>query len=231
MLRSALAKSHPHVRVYCALLLAGSAATWSSPYRLAAIGAIALLSAAVCGARARKLAMGIVPTASLILGVLALALVSRMPISEIKILPIAIFAARCWIAYTVAAGLSASTHYADAIAALERLRVPTIFTSVAYSICRWFEVVQDEAINANTARILRGGHLKKRLEQIKDMATISAAVMTRSYLRAERVATAMECRGFKGQLMRPTIEPMRTHDLILLSTCALIILTLWLVLP
>ncbi|MDH7602211.1 MAG: energy-coupling factor transporter transmembrane component T [Armatimonadota bacterium] len=231
MLKSVFARFHPHVRAYCALLLAGSVTVWSSPYRLAALGIVVLAFAAASGVRLRTVVIGILPVASLIAGAVVLALFSGMAASDIRIAPIVVFAVKCWTVYTATAGLFAGVYYADAVGALDRLRVPALLTSLAASICRWFEVVRSEAMKSNTARVLRGGDLKTRYAQIKDLAVVCASVMTRSYLRAERVAAAMECRGFDGRLVRLSAEPLRTKDLLAPVVCGLIILGVGLVLP
>ncbi len=154
-----------------------------------------------------------------------------MRAAEFRVEPVAIFAGRCYLAYLAAAALPAGAHYADVIQALELLRAPALFTSVAGSICRWFHVVWSEASSANTARLLRGGDRKGRLGQVGDLARLSASVMARSFARAERVAAAMECRGFHGVLVRLPGRPVSARDLVPLVILVACLVVMWLVLP
>jgi len=229
--RALILRTHPYVRVYCALLLVIAAALSASASRLVAVGALTAVFAGVSGVGWRRALWGVVPVASLVGGVAILSALSGMQAREYRLEPVAMFAGRCYVAYLATAALIASTHYADALQALDVLRVPALLTSVAGSICRWFYVVWSEASSANTARVLRGGDLKSRLEQFGDLARLSASVMTRSFLRAERVAAAMECRGFKGVLVRLPGRPMRAADVVPLVVAAACLAAIWMTLP
>jgi len=222
---------HPYVRVYCAIVLVVAVVCSPSPARMVALGAIVAILAAVSGLGWRRAMLGAVPVASLVGGVVLLSALSGMRASEFRAMPVVVFAGRCYLAYLATAALLASTHYADAVQALDLLRAPALFTSVAGSICRWFYVVWAEASNANTARLLRGGDQKGRLAQLPDLARLSTSVMARSFLRAERVAAAMECRGFRGMLVRLPGRPLRLLDAVPLVALAACVAVIWIILP
>ncbi|MGQ9455257.1 MAG: energy-coupling factor transporter transmembrane component T family protein [Armatimonadota bacterium] len=226
-----LAKAHPHARTYSSLVLILGGVLSTSPGRLVAIGALTLAFAFGCGARPRTVLFGLLPVATLVMGVAALAYLSGFRTSDVRVVQTALFAGKCWIAYIATAGVLVCTHYADLLEALEYLRIPVLLTSVAGSIFRWFDITRAEAVNTNNARLLRGGDQKGFLGQVKDLAVISANVMVRCYLRAERVALAMECRGFRGSLPRLTKTPLRTADLALPSISTLCIAAVWMLIP
>ena len=166
-----------------------------------------------------------------IVGVILLAMLSGMKSHEIRLDSIALFGGRVYLAYLAVSSLSASTHYTDAIEALDALRVAPLFTAVAGSICRWFEVVRTEITNANNARLLRGGNRRGRLGQLRDITRLSTTVMTRSYQRAERVAEAMECRGFHGKLVRLPRSRPKPRDFVPLVLLAACLAAIWVVAP
>ena len=177
------------------------------------------------------MALGIVPVISLAGGVILLAVLSGMKSHEIRVDTIAVFGGRFYLAYLAVSSLSASTNYADAIQAMDALGIAPLLTAVAGSICRWFEVVRAEVTNANNARVLRGGDRRGRLGQLRDVALLSAFVMLKSYHRAERVAAAMECRGFHGKLVRLPRSRPRSKDLVPLAFLAVCLAAIWVVAP
>ncbi|MGC8863742.1 MAG: energy-coupling factor transporter transmembrane component T family protein [Armatimonadota bacterium] len=222
---------HPCVRVYCTIILLVAAMLAPSPQRLIATGAIIAALAVLSGVGWRRAAWGAVPVASLVGGVAILSAMSGMRSSEFQLGRVAIFAGRCYLAYLATASLLASTHYSETIRSLDAIRVPALFTAVAGSICRWFYVVSSEVTSANTARVLRGGDCKGRVAQAGDLARLSASMMARSFLRAERVAAAMECRGFCGRLVRLPGVPLRARDLAVLPALVAGIAGIWAALP
>ncbi|MCX8052206.1 MAG: energy-coupling factor transporter transmembrane protein EcfT [Armatimonadetes bacterium] len=228
--RGLISSIHPYVRVYCGGVLLLAAALPDSPRRLVATGVIVALFAAASRIGWRVIVWGAIPVVSLVGGVGILSVISGMRMEEFRLQPVVMFAGKCYLAYLASASLAASTHYADALQAFDLLRVPTLFTSIAGSICRWFHLVFREASAANTARVLRGGDRKNRLAQAGDLARISASVMTWSFARAERVAAAMECRGFRGILVRLPGRPLRARDLIWLVAIFALLVGIWVVL-
>lgn len=99
----------------------------------------------------------------------------------------------------VAAALTvaATTPAAELPAALRRLRVPAVMTSVLVLMIRYVDLLAAEAGRMRTARISRGDS-PRALHQAGALATGVGALFLRSYERGERVHLAMLSRGFDG---------------------------------
>lgn len=100
----------------------------------------------------------------------------------------------------VAAALTvaATTPAAQLPAALSRLRVPAVMTSVLVLMIRYVDLLAAEAGRMRTARISRGDS-PRALHQAAAVATGVGALFLRSYERGERVHLAMLSRGFDGR--------------------------------
>jgi cobalt/nickel transport system permease protein len=96
-------------------------------------------------------------------------------------------------ALTVAATTSAT----ELPAALSRLGVPGVVTSVLVLMIRYVDVLTAEASRMRMARIARGDS-PRALHQARAIATGVGALFLRSYERGERVYAAMLSRGFDG---------------------------------
>jgi len=96
-------------------------------------------------------------------------------------------------ALTVAATTSAT----ELPAALSRLAVPAIVTSVLVLMIRYIDLLAAEASRMRMARIARGDS-PRALHQARAIATGIGALFLRSYERGERVYAAMLSRGFDG---------------------------------
>lgn len=97
-------------------------------------------------------------------------------------------------ALTVAATTSAT----ELPAALSRLAVPPIVTSVLVLMIRYIDLLTAEAGRMRMARIARGDS-PRALHQARAIATGIGALFLRSYERGERVYAAMLSRGFDGK--------------------------------
>lgn len=100
----------------------------------------------------------------------------------------------------VAAALTvaATTPAAELPAALSRLRVPAVMTSVLVLMIRYLDVLSAEATRMRIARISRGDS-PRALHQAGAVAKGIGALFLRSYERGERVHLAMLSRGFDGR--------------------------------
>ena len=219
---------HPYVRTWCAIVIVAAAAFVPSPAQLALIAAVAAACALICRVTWRKWVFGVIPMVTLVGGLAALSVIGGMRIEEVKLAPMGLFVGRCYTAFLAASALFASTDYVDVVRALEATRVPVLFTAITGYIFRWVGVVQSEAVRMNTARVLRGGGRRKKLQQIRDLGSLSVSMMIRAYLRAERAALAMECRGFAGRLVRSIPQKVRVVDFVplavLIGVAAVVIL-------
>ncbi|MGD9620483.1 MAG: cobalt ECF transporter T component CbiQ [Mycolicibacterium sp.] len=93
--------------------------------------------------------------------------------------------------------LAASTSSAELPAALSRLGVPAVVTSVLVLMIRYIDLLAAEAGRMRMARISRGDS-PRALHQARAIATGIGALFLRSYERGERVYHSMLSRGFDG---------------------------------
>ena len=99
----------------------------------------------------------------------------------------------------VAASLTvaATTTATELPAALSRLRVPGVLTSMLMLMIRYVDLLAAEAGRMRMARISRGDS-PRALHQAGAIASSVGALFLRSYERGERVYVAMLSRGFDG---------------------------------
>lgn len=97
--------------------------------------------------------------------------------------------------------LAATTTPRDLIVGLQRLRTPTILTTIATLMLRYLEVIAGEARRMRLARISRG-HDPRFLWQAGATARGVGSLFVRSYERGERVHLAMLSRGWTGEMPR-----------------------------
>jgi cobalt/nickel transport system permease protein len=93
--------------------------------------------------------------------------------------------------------LAATTQAAELPAALRRLKVPPVVTSVLVLMIRYVDLLAAEAGRMRMARISRGDS-PRALHQAGAIARGVGALFLRSYERGERVYVAMLSRGFDG---------------------------------
>jgi cobalt/nickel transport system permease protein len=94
--------------------------------------------------------------------------------------------------------LAATTSATELPAALSRLAVPPVVTSVLVLMIRYIDLLAAEASRMRMARIARGDS-PRALHQARAIATGIGALFLRSYERGERVYAAMLSRGFDGR--------------------------------
>lgn len=221
----------PSVRVYCSLLLALPLILAPTATRLAAYGMIVAVVALAVRIGLRKWLFGLVPAATLVAGTGLLSAAGGMRFSDASPGAACLFVGRCYLMYLLLASLLATTDYVDCVRAMERIRTPLIFTTLAAQIFRWFDLVHAEATAMNNARLLRGGDRASTMRKMRDLALMSSSLLTHSYFRAERVAAAMECRGFAGRLSPMSRERIRARDLVAVAILAAVLATMWIVIP
>jgi len=219
-----LAGIHPYARVYCAGLLLVAVVTAPTMRTLAVIGAVVVMSAAAARVRFVTCVYGIGPILSLAAGVAALSLVSGMRTSDIDWSAMAGFGARCWLVFVICATVWASVGRSDTAKALEYAKTPALVTALAMFALRWFDLLVSEARGTRTAMLLRGGSGLRA--GVRAVPGIASALMTRSYLRAERVADAMECRGYTGRLPS-CAEKIRIKQMAPAALLAAALFALW----
>ncbi|WP_424185714.1 cobalt ECF transporter T component CbiQ [Actinokineospora sp. G85] len=95
--------------------------------------------------------------------------------------------------------LAATTSPRDLLVGLQRLRVPSMVTTIATLMLRYLEVIVAEAQRMRLARVCRG-HNPRFLWQAGATARSVGTLFIRSYERGERVHLAMVSRGWTGRM-------------------------------
>jgi cobalt/nickel transport system permease protein len=95
--------------------------------------------------------------------------------------------------------LAATTPLPEILRGLERLRVPSVFTTIAGFMVRYADVITGELSRMRVARMSRG-YDPRWVWQAKAVATSAGALFIRSYERGERVYLAMVSRGWTGAM-------------------------------
>ena len=95
--------------------------------------------------------------------------------------------------------LAGTTEVPDLLAGMNRLRVPTVFTSIAGFMIRYLGLIVDEIARMRVAMTSRG-YDPRWLWQAKPIAGSAGAMFIRSYERGERVHAAMVARGYVGEM-------------------------------
>ena len=95
--------------------------------------------------------------------------------------------------------LAGTTEVPDLLAGMNRLRVPTLFTSIAGFMIRYLGLIVEEISRMRVAMTSRG-YDPRWLWQAKPIAASAGAMFIRSYERGERVHDAMVARGYQGEM-------------------------------
>ncbi len=122
---------------------------------------------------------------------------------------------RSLISLSAAVLLTATTRFPDVLHALRHLRVPAVLVSIIAFMYRYLFVLVEEVqrlLRARAARSARlagrasGGSLFWRASVAGHMA---GQLLVRSLDRSERVYSAMQARGYRGELL--TLAPHAMH--------------------
>ncbi len=222
---------HPYIRVYCAITLVVAAAIAWSPAKLCVIVLVTLLVSLLSGIVAKELLPLMSSLVALYLGLAMISILAGMNVSNIRPAEFAVFVGRCVSAFLAFRALFVTTHYSDFARALTKLKVPLLLVTIAGSIFRWFALIQNQAKSSNNARLLRGGGMRSKSEQIRDLKHISRSLMLRSAAKAERIASAMECRGFSGRLVSLNAEIVPIKAIMPLIILVGFIAAIWSITP
>jgi cobalt/nickel transport system permease protein len=101
--------------------------------------------------------------------------------------------------------LAATTPVPELLRGLERLRLPSAFTTIAGFMVRYADVITDEVRRMRIARVSRG-HDPRWIWQARAVASTAGTLFIRSYERGERVYLAMVSRGYAGSM--PVLEDL-----------------------
>jgi cobalt/nickel transport system permease protein len=169
---------------------------------LAAVATLARIGARVVVRRARVV-LPIVVLAALFLPFV------RHGGSEVRLGPLtasaaglaalAAVTAKATIGTLSAVVLGATTPFADALRALERLRVPRLFVLIAQTTYRYLFVVVEETRRTRRALLARGFAPRHAL-QAAAVGRVAGSLFLRAHARGERTHRAMLARGFAGMI-------------------------------
>ncbi len=125
---------------------------------------------------------------------------------------------RTFLCVTAVLLLVAVTPVNDLTRQLRRLHVPDIFVTLFEMTYRYIGVLLGEASTMYTAYMLRSTEHKGL--QMRHMGSFIGQLFIRSYDRAERIYSAMKCRGYGGQAVFQQQRPLNSGDYIYLAaTC------------
>lgn len=109
---------------------------------------------------------------------------------------------------------------------LIRIKIPKIFVMQIMLTYRYLGLLITEAGNMMTAYHLRSS--RQRGIRLEHAGTFMGQLLLRSFERADKVYTAMKCRGFNGEYHFALSEKMKFGDYIYgLLLCAVLLLMRW----
>jgi cobalt/nickel transport system permease protein len=201
------------VRPQCKLLAAflfvlAVVATPREAFWAYALDALVLVAAAAAGRLpARFVLRRLTVEAPFVLFALALPFVGRG--ERVHVLGLALSSEGLWamanilikatLGVTATIVLAATTPLAELLRGLERLRVPSAFTTIAAFMVRYTDTIADEVRRMRVARLSRG-YDPRWLWQARAVAASAGTLFIRSYERGERVYLAMLSRGWTGAM-------------------------------
>jgi len=109
--------------------------------------------------------------------------------------------------------------------ALDRLATPRKLTHVFLFMVRYIEVIHQEYHRLDNAMRVRGFRPGLDRHTLRTMGHLVGMLLVRSIDRAERIAAAMKCRGFRGRFYVLTPMPLAWPDLVF-GACAVMGLAL-----
>ncbi|MCL1893707.1 MAG: cobalt ECF transporter T component CbiQ [Holophagaceae bacterium] len=107
---------------------------------------------------------------------------------------------------------------------LRCLRMPNLFVVIFEMVYRYFAVILDEANSMYVAYSLRS--CRRRGIKMNDMGSFIGQLLLRSFDRAERVYSAMKCRGYAVGISSRKTKNWRWPDIAFCVTCCLAFVTL-----
>lgn len=119
--------------------------------------------------------------------------------------------------------LVATTPVVSLTDSLRLLRVPLVFINVFEMTYRYIGTLLEQTNSMYTAYRLRGG--RKKGVELRHMGPFLGQLLLRSFDRAERVYSAMQCRGYALRCTHRTLPRMVPADwLYLVFVCGAIVL-------
>jgi cobalt/nickel transport system permease protein len=116
------------------------------------------------------------------------------------------------------------TPLAEITAAMRRLRIPGIFVAMFEMTYRYVGVLFAEAYSMRTAYTLRSGGVKGIA--MRDMGSFVGQLLLRSIDRADRVYSAMMCRGYTLHTVQHDGKKIKWQDILFCVIVCMLLITL-----
>jgi energy-coupling factor transporter transmembrane protein EcfT len=126
------------------------------------------------------------------------------------------------LALLIGMALLATTSMPAIATGLRRLRAPSPLVTQITLIYRYLFMIRECAADAIAARSLRDGGRGGFAHGLRAWGNIFGVLFARSLGKADRVASAMDLRGFTGQFPTPSHSPMRPADWAFVTASALL---------
>ena len=150
-----------------------------------------------------------------------------LTLSETGLTQFAAVVIKATLAVWIMTLLTTTTRFRDLIAGMQKLHLPSIFTSILGFMYRYIFLFIDEAEHINIGRASRSFGRHPWLK-MKGFGWMLSSLFVRSFERGERIYQAMCARGFEGDYQTLTIMRATTRDWIFsIILVACIILIKW----
>lgn len=115
------------------------------------------------------------------------------------IVPALVLTARALAIVFLALALVATSPFADVLKAAQAIGMPGLLTRLALLSYRYLFVLADDFARMRTAIVARGFRNRASRHCYATIGRVTGTLLVRSAERSERVAHAMQCRGFDGK--------------------------------
>lgn len=120
--------------------------------------------------------------------------------------------------------LIAVTPFADLTVELRRCRVPEMLITLFEMTYRYIGVLLGETSSMSTAYSLR--HTNARGIEMRHMGSFVGSLLLRCFDRANRIYSAMKCRGYGLPYQKPAVRPWKSADYGFAIICCALFLVL-----
>ncbi|MFO0877186.1 MAG: energy-coupling factor transporter transmembrane component T [Gemmataceae bacterium] len=217
LIDSPLARLDPRWRLACLVLTLGLTASvrrW--PSALACLG-LALLLAALASMDWRWFVHRLAVVAGLLaLFIVPLPFLSRDAWGFAGVMTLKVLAL-----FTLSTTLLVTGRLETTFRAAQALWVPGLLVHLLLLTYRYIFLLADELARLRVALRVRAFRNRPNLHSYRTVAAASGTLLVRSYERAERVESAMRCRGFDGTFR--TLSSFSTHSADVLALLAVVL--------
>ena len=138
---------------------------------------------------------------------------------SLGVLSLATILLKMYLCVMAALMLIATMPFTELTAQLRWLHVPLVFVMIFEMIFRYIGVLLEEVQSMITAYKLRSG-TRKALE-MRHMGSFAGHLLLRAFDKAERVHSAMRCRGYSLRHVQPARRRFKASDMLALTAVCL----------